>query len=388
MRDIKFLKNRDVIFVGILVLLCGVLIVIPNGYEGEIAKDSFYAKAKILAVDNSDLRQHQIVRTGSQNLTVEILEGSYRGKHAHAINVLTGKMELEEVYDQGKTILLEFSVDANGEIRYAVARGNYRLGMIWILMSMFAVLLLIVAGWTGFKAILSFVFSALVIWKAMVPLFLKGYDPVVTGLGLVLLMIGAISFLVGGLTRKGLATFCGSLLGLVLTCGLSEIFTRSFYIHGAVRPFAETLLYSGFFNLNLTKLFLSGVITGSAGAVVDLAMDIAASMDELIKHNPKISLRKHLAAGFSVGRSVIGTMTTTLLFAYSGSYLAMLMLFLSQGVPLINFLNIHFVSAEILNIFVGSFGLITVAPFTVLVSCLIYHGKRTGNKAENPSAVG
>ncbi len=81
-------------------------------------------------------------------------------------------------------------------------------------------------------------------------------------------------------------------------------------------------------------------------------------------------------------------MTTTLLFAYSGSYLAMLMLFLSQGVPLINFLNIHFVSAEILNIFVGSFGLITVAPFTVLVSGLIYHGKRTGNKAENPSAVG
>jgi uncharacterized membrane protein len=105
---------------------------------------------------------------------------------------------------------------------------------------------------------------------------------------------------------------------------------------------------------------------------MDLAMDIAASMDEIKRKNPQLSLLEHIRSGLRVGRAVIGTMTTTLLLAYSCSHITMFMLFIAKGLPPANILNAPFVAAEILNILVGSFGLITVAPFTALVAGLLY----------------
>jgi len=161
-------------------------------------------------------------------------------------------------------------------------------------------------------------------------------------------------------------------MGILLTCGLAMLFTRRFAIHGAVAPFAETLLYSGFYELNLSRLFISGIFLASSGAIMDVAMDIAASMDEAEKR-PDIGMWEHVGSGMRVGRAVVGTMTTTLLLAYSGSYSAMLMLFLGQGVPLANMFNFNHVAAEVLKTLVGSFGLVTVAPFTALTGGLIYH---------------
>ena len=191
-------------------------------------------------------------------------------------------------------------------------------------------------------------------------------------LGIMTILTGTICFLVGGFNKKGLVAFSGAFLGLLITCTLAQFFQKGLQIHGAGRPFAEMLLYSGFFKLSLTRIFIAGIFIASSGAVMDLAMDVSASMDEIFKKNPNISLREHISSGISVGRAVIGTMTTTLLLAYSSSYMTMLMLFQSQGRSLINIFNINFVSAEILNILVGSFGLVTVAPFTAIVGGLIY----------------
>jgi uncharacterized membrane protein len=196
------------------------------------------------------------------------------------------------------------------------------------------------------------------------------------------MLTAATSFLVGGVTRKGLTTFLGALLGLLLTCGLAQLFGSAFRVHGAVRPFAETLLYSGFGHLDLTRLFLASVFIAASGAVMDLAMDIAASMDEVRDKSPTITMVAHIKSGMAVGRSVIGTMTTTLLLAYSGSYVMMLMLFVSQGVPTENILNLNFVAAEILNIMVGSFGLVTVAPFTALAGGVVYHVARRAREPQ------
>ena len=113
-------------------------------------------------------------------------------------------------------------------------------------------------------------------------------------------------------------------------------------------------------------------------------MDVAASMAELAAQNPGISRRAALASGLRVGRAVVGTMTTTLLLAYSGGYIATLMLFMAQGIPLENALNLPFVSAEIMNTLVGSIGLVTVAPFTALTGTwlLIRSGHANSANAE------
>jgi uncharacterized membrane protein len=104
---------------------------------------------------------------------------------------------------------------------------------------------------------------------------------------------------------------------------------------------------------------------------MDLGMDVAASMQEVAAHNPGISRRALIKSGLNVGRAVVGTMTTTLLLAYSGGFLTLLMAFMARGVPLDTTFTFIYVAAEVVKTVVGSFGLVTVAPFTALMGGLI-----------------
>ena len=339
----------------------------------------------ITAVDNSRVRVNLIVRTEHQFLTVRLLDGPYKGQEMPITNMLTGKMELDEFYEVDGVILVEYDV-VDGKPSHGLARGYYRLHLELILICLFGALLLVTAGVTGLKAMLSFVFSAIVLWKLFFPLLLKNYPPLSTGLIIVAVLTAVITFSVGGLSRRGLATFIGSMLGVLLTCGLASWFVHLFRLHGAVRPFAETLLYSGYYYLNLTDMFIASIFIASSGAIMDVAMDIAASMDEIKNSHPQIGLLEHIQSGLRVGRAVIGTMTTTLLLAYSSSHIAMFLLFIAKGLPSSNILNAPFVAAEVLNILVGSFGLITVAPFTAAVAGLIY--KYCGNSGSFGTVTG
>lgn len=365
--------RRDLLFSLIIALLCAVLFSLDIT-KVPPAPSGIRCRALITAVDNSNVRTNLIVKTNIQSLTVELLSGPHKGQQVEVVNMLTGKMELDEFYEPGTTILIEYSAPEGKPVN-AVARGAYRLGLQLSLVGLFALLLVTVAGVTGLKAGLSFVFAALVLWKLFFPLLLRGYPPLPTGFGIVTLLTAVICFSVGGLTRRGLATFAGSLLGLLLTCGLAALFTHLFKLHGAVRPFAEMLLYSGYYHLNLTDIFVASVFIACSGAVMDLAMDIAATMDELKVRHPEIGMLEHMRSGLRVGRAVTGTMTTTLLLAYSGSHITMFMVFLAKGLPAANLLNAPFVAAEILNILVGSFGVIAVAPCTVVIAALLYRSR-------------
>ncbi len=336
------------------------------------APAGLHSRALVVDVDNSQVRTHLIVKTETQFLKVRLLNGPNKGDEFTVANVLTGKMEFDEFYEVGDKVLVEYDV-VNGKPDHGTVRGNYRIGLQILLIVLFALLLVSVAGVTGLKAMLSFVFTAMVLWKLFFPLLLRGYPPLTTGLVIVALLISVITFSVGGLNRRGIATFTGSMMGVFFTCGLAVWFAEAFKLHGAVRPFAETLLYAGYYDLHLTDIFIASVFIASSGAVMDLAMDIAASMDEIKRNHPEIGLLPHVRSGLRVGKAVIGTMTTTLLLAYSSSHITMFLLFMAKGLPAVNILNAPFVAAEILNILVGSFGLVTVAPFTALVSGILYH---------------
>ncbi len=362
--------RRDWLFALVIAAICiGLGFVdlarIPSAPAG------IHARGRVIAVDNSNVRTNLIIKTESQFLTVKLLDGPHQGQDLAITNMLTGKLEFDEFYEVGATVLVEYDM-AKGKPGNGVARGHYRLRLQIVLIGLFGLLLLMVAGVTGLKATLSFIFAAMVLWKLFFPLLLCGWPPIGTGLAIVALLTAVITFSVGGLNRRGTATFVGSMLGVLLTCGLAVWFAGAFNLHGAVRPFAETLLYSGYYDLNLTGIFIASVFIASSGAVMDLAMDIAASMDEIKRKHPDIGLIEHLRSGLRVGRAVIGTMTTTLLLAYSASHIAMFLLFIAKGLPAANFLNAPFVAAELLNILVGSFGLVTVAPFTALVAGVVY----------------
>jgi len=367
--------KRDAAVVAVFSVLTFVLCFVPTGFEERQPKNSVRCRGRITDVDNSEVKQFGIVKIGIQDLTVEILDGPFAGKKVRADNQIIGKLELDKVYKVGDTALMVLTLK-EGEIAVANAQDHFRLHTELALLVCFALLLLFFAGWTGAKALLSFIFAAFAIWKVLVPLFLKDIDPILVSICVVTTLTAAIIFLVGGLTQRGVVAFLGAFFGIVTTCVLALTFSKGFHLHGAVKPFSETLLYSGYPHLNLTRIFLASIFMASAGAVMDLAMDVAASMDEVVLRKPDISFREVMGSGFRVGRAVVGTMTTTLLFAYSGGYITLLMVFMAQGVPLANLFNLNYVAAEILNTVVGSFGLVTVAPFTAIAGAVIYTKQR------------
>lgn len=368
--------RRDLVFCLLTLAACLALWLLdPIPVRHGQHQAPFRHRAKVLATDNSHVRVNLIVKTQTQFLTARLVSGPHKGAVLAVENQLTGKLEMDEFYQPGASILLEYELK-EGRPAHPVARGHYRLHAELWLMALFAALLLILAGTTGAKAILSFVFTALMLWKILFPALLRGYSPIPAGFLVVAILTAAITFSVGGLNRRGLAVFAGSMLGLLLTAALAAVFASVFRLHGAVAPFAETLLYSGYLDLNLTRIFVTSIFLSSSGAVMDLAMDIAVAMEEVQAKKPDIGLWEHLRSGLRVGQAVLGTMTTTLLLAYSGSHITMFMLFLGRGLPLERVLNTPMVAAEVLNILVGSFGLVTVAPFTALVAAFLFRARR------------
>jgi len=189
------------------------------------------------------------------------------------------------------------------------------------------------------------------------------------------LMAGVV-FLVGGVNRKALAAYLGSVGGVAVTCLLSLATAPGFALPGAVRPFAETLLYSGYGHLDLGRMFLATICLGASGAIMDVAMDVAASQAEVAALHPGIGRASLALSGLRVGRVVVGTMATTLLLAYCGGSLLLLLLLMAQGVPPINAVTMPHVAAEIANTLVGSFGLVTAAPLTALAGALLLGGEK------------
>ena len=210
--------------------------------------------------------------------------------------------------------------------------------------------------------------TVLTIWKILVPAYLRGYSPVWTGILITVFITVMIIFFVYGFDRKTVTASLGSLLGILTTCLLGMLFTDLFHINGAVMPDAESLLYSGFQHLDLTAIFMSSIFIGASGAMMDLSVDITSAVQEVVEKKPEIGWREAARSGMNVGRAAMGTMTTTLLLAYSGGYITLLMVFMAQGTPADHILNYKYVAAEVLDTVVGSFGLVTVAPFTALVA--------------------
>ena len=152
-------------------------------------------------------------------------------------------------------------------------------------------------------------------------------------------------------------------------------------------PNSESLLYNGYSYLNLTAIFTSSIFIGASGAMMDLAVDVTSAVNEVVKKKPDISWREATKSGFVIGRAAMGTMTTTLLLAYSGSCIALLMVFMAQGTPIANILNYQYVSAEILDTIVGSFGLVTIAPFTAVVSGILLTDRKHQETTQNKSKI-
>lgn len=364
--------RKDQTLVLVFALLSIALWFVPTGFEERVDASALRARGRVIEADNAGLQRHALIKVGAQQLVVEVLDGPLAGSRHQVVNQLLGRLDVDKVFAPGEDALLVITRNMDGSVNAVVAQDHYRIGLEAGLFGLFALLLLAFGGWTGAKALLSFIFTGLVLWKVFIPALLTGIAPVPLAFGVVALLTSGIIFLVAGPTRLGAVAFSGAMLGVGASSALAVWAAKAFHLNGAVMPFAETLLYSGYAHLDLTGIYVAAIFVAASGAVMDLAMDVAASQNELVTKAPDITMRDALWSGIRVGRSVVGTMTTTLLLAYSGGYVTLLMAFMAQGVPLVNIFNLLYVAAEVVKTVVGSFGLVLVAPFTAVVGAIVY----------------
>lgn len=369
----KFVPNLP-IFISLILL--AILLWIPTGYEDAIIyKDTDRTTGEILETDNSMILSTGLIQSGEQKCKIKLLGGRFEGQIVEGINMLNGSLEQDKIFSEGDRALVVISYDETNILSVNMI-DHFRINKEVLLVGIFVVLLLLFAGKTGIRALLSFIVTILMIWKILVPGFLRGYNPVIFGLLITLILTIITITMVYGFNRKAASAIAGALLGTVTTAILGIVFTDLYQIHGAIMPYSESLLYSGYLNLNLTRIFMASIFIGSAGAVMDLAVDITSSVFEVVEKKPEITWKEATLSGIQVGRAAIGTQTTTLLLAYSGGYMALLMVFMAQGTPINNILNYKYVAAEILETIVGSIGLVTVAPFTAFTSGILLSSKK------------
>ncbi len=360
--------------VWVCLLFIAWLAILPTGYQ-EIYREAEQCVAKVIQTDESKIIDTGLVRSGEQRCQLEIVSGKFKGKTAEGVNMLNGSLEQDKLFREGDRAQVVVSYNAD-EILMVTMIDHDRIPMELVMGAIFILFLILFAGRTGVRAVLSFFLTVLAIWKLLVPLYLKGYNPIWTGLVFTLLLSVLIIALVYGFDRRCVSAVSGTFLGILVTCLLGSLFTDLFQIHGAVMSSSESLLYAGYQDLNLTRIFMASIFIGASGALMDLSVDITSAVHEVVEKRPDIGWKEAVRSGMNVGRSAMGTMTTTLLLAYSGGYIALLMVFMAQGTPLVNILNYKHVAAEMVHTVIGSFGLVTVAPFTALCAGVLLSQKK------------
>jgi uncharacterized membrane protein len=375
-------RKNSLIFAAVMIVFCGLLCLIPEHSQTTYSQLP-RIRVRIDAVDNSELRPIGIVYSGTQLCEVTVLTGEHTGRRSTATNYMNAALDKDKLFKAGDIGYALVNNTASGI--YVTLIDHYRAGTeLGIILALSAGLILF-GGIIGCGALISLAASTVIIWKLLIPLLLDMVNPILAAFVTVVVLTVLIDLLVAGFTKRCAVALIGSLSGTVVTCILALLFTDWLKLDGGDIPYLIPLLSQSSLQLDPRGLFIGMMFIANSGAVMDLSMDIAVSCHEVQAHSCDISRRELFKSGREVGRNVLGTMATTLMLAYSGNYLSMLMYFAGQGTPPGDIINLKYVASQLLNTLVGSFGLVFTAPLSALIASVMYVPvRRTKNIGASP----
>ena len=368
--------KKNAAFIVAFIIASAVLLMIPTGFERAIYVNAVGAKAEVISTDDRGIIQTGLFRTGDQRCRVRVLSGEHEGLEMDAINLLAGSLKDDKVFVPGDIAWVLVERDADGDPIFINMIDYYRLGKEVMLIAIFIAVLIAFSGLRGIRMVLSFAFAFLAIWKLLIPSVLRGRSPLLMcALTLVLLTLVTLP-MVSGVNKRSLAAILGSFSAIAITLLVSLGMTAYLRIHGSVLEMSESLLYSGFMGLDLTSLFSGVVCLGAGGAIMDLSIDVSAAMWEVREHAPGTGRMELFRSAMEVGKAGVGTQITTLLLAYMGSYLTLMMVYMAQATPVLNIFTSKSIAAEIAQTLAGAFGIVLVTPLTALIGMALFTARK------------
>ena len=354
----------------ILVLWAAVLFWTEEDREATAARTRMFAVAEVTDIleDTAEVQDWtEGRRIGQQELEIEVLTGPWKGAVLETPNYLTIYTNVDARV--GTRIIVRLDADEQGQ-PYVLSIPNYnRVPMLLGLMAIFAGLLVLIGRRKGVMALIGLVYTLACLWFILVPMILRGADPVLVTVVIVALTTAASLLLLTGLSRKTLCATLGC-VGGVAAAGLFAAAAGTVSpINGFNLPEAEELvLRAADQGLQISGLFVSGILVASLGAVMDVAMSIASACWELRQVDPKLPRTALFRSGMNIGRDAMGTMANTLILAFAGSSLNTLLLCQVYDYPLIQIFNADAIAVEMIRGVAGSIGILLTVPLVALLS--------------------
>ena len=374
------------VLVVISIGVVGALVAIGRSARAPIAPFDSGAEevvqARVIEVIDSGVLEQGGVQQPYQRLRLEILEGELAGR---AIEVDHGTFSLlgpESLYRAEDRVLVARAKRPDlGDL--FIITDVVRLDSLALLLGVFVGFVLLIARRSGLRSLLGMAVSLIVITQFMLPMILAGSDPVVISILGAFVQLAVTLYLIYGWTRKAHAAVCGMLVSLIVTGLLAAVFVGLARLTGQGAEESLFLQASGA-RVNLRGLLLGGIIVGALGVLDDVTISQASSVAELTRANPALPPLEVYRRAMNIGRDHIASTVNTLVLAYVGASLPLLLLFSIYPQPFGQLINREFIAEEVVRTLVGSLGLIASVPITTFLASVVF---RVGG-AEDSAGIG
>ena len=282
-------------------------------------------------------------------------------------------------FNIGQAVELYFSPGPSGERVYVISDWVRRPSILYLI-ALFLVVSTVVARFKGLRAFLATAISLVIVMQFILRFILLGYNPVLISLlGIGTILIFAIYF-VHGLSWSTTAAVIGTFVSVVATLFLALFFANLAHFTGFG---SEEALYINIAaeEVNLRGLMLAGLLIGALGALTDITIVQASVVRELAHLDPSLRARDLYTRAMNVGRDHVGSLVNTLVLAYTGSALPLLLLLQLYQFSLARALNLELVASEIIHTLVGSIGLVLAVPLTTIIAANMFKGNKLPLKA-------
>lgn len=301
-----------------------------------------------------------------QKLELKVLTGNEVNK---TISVENGKEALANVtkYEIGQKVIVTKDTDLSGEDVYLIT-DFVRRDSLWVLAVIFAVLTILVGKWKGVMSILGMVFTFVVVFVYLLPQLSAGANPILVATVASIMIIPVSFYMAHGVSQKTTVAIVSSVIALLVTTVLSMMFISLGRLTGLSSEEAGMFLVQRSGNFDMKGLLLCGIIIGTLGVLDDITVAQAAVVNELVKSSEKVKRNVVYKQAMNVGRDHISSMVNTLVLAYAGASLPLLLIFINNPHSFSEIINYEFMAEEIIRTLVGSIGLILAVPITTFIA--------------------
>lgn len=367
------MKNKITITLITAVILVSVMFIFFSGIlKPKNENGIIYEKAKVLAVTEEKLQEDTLIPglfVGEQQLVVEITSGKYKGERYNVTNAMSRLYNIHT--KKGMQITVSMVLEDEGVKTVAVYNYN-REPIILLLTGLFFIALVVIGGIKGLKSVISLLFSGVLIIFLMLPMILKGADPIFAAILTVSLTTLVSLCLIGGWNRKTSAAVVGTITGVVIAGLVSYAAGSLAHLSGLTMSEADQLINLAWTTkIHIRGLMFAAILIASLGAIMDVGMSIASSVFEIHKTDPQLSRRQLFNSGMNIGRDIMGTMSNTLILAFAGSSLNIIIIIMALNMQYHQIFNLNLISTELIQGIAGSIGIIMTVPITALVSVVM-----------------